>query len=1099
MSCARKNPLALFVCCGVAGLAGLAADDAVAQGMTPLRVDPVLLGLPPAEKKPPAAPEKATEPAAEKARAEVKPVDTQAVESKSLPTDAEAEAAAASKPKAAPARAASPDKIPARAVAPAEAPAAVAPAPSAPMQSSSPVVAAPAPRPREQETVPATRGAPGSTQPVSPTRAEPPAGKVTTLAPLQVHPGLLDPSAVAAAPAPVAAGGAAPSKVAGRPASAPTLPPGVSKVTTLAPLRVHPGLLGLPAMAGAPVPGAVAAGAPATLAGLAQNEQDAWRAGRPPVLNFPRESIELPDGAVGVPALRAAKTLAPLQSGGLPRPMFLTADELAGIADRETVATGNAEARQAGTVVNADRLTYWPVEDELEAAGNVRMAQAEDLVTGPRMRMKLGSQTGVFDEPTYSFKREAKWAAKERERQEKGVKGSTPVNASGEAAWQQAATAFKMSRPEPGSLMNVLGVSAEEPDEIPKTTATGNAERIDFEGENKMRIFNGNYTTCQPDDPGWYVRSDELALDYDREVGEGRNSTVYFQNTPIFWTPWMSFSLNNNRKSGFLSPTFGSSTVSGLSLSTPYYWNIAPHMDATISPRIYSKRGLQMAGEFRYLDYNFSSNVRAEYLPNDRQADGDNRYGYSLRHLQNFGRGVTGTLNISGVSDDKYFTDLSSRSVLSSQRQLLRQGVLSYGGELWSANVIGQSYQALNPDTDPAQRIGKSYSYAPQVNLTARRPDFYYSDLAFTGQYTVFTHPDANHSDPSQRKDEGRRLVAYPQLALPIVQPGWYVTPKVGMHMTSYSLDRRAPNSVGSESISRSLPIYSVDAGMTFERETSWFGAPATQTLEPRLYYLNVPYKNQSLIPNFDSGVATFDFAQIFGENQFAGYDRVSDANQLTAAVVSRLIDPTSGAEAMRAMFGQRYYFQRQRVDLQGQTIPGTTRDKWNRSDFLAAFSGRVLPKTWLDAALQYNPADQRMERSSIGARYQPELGKTLNVSYRFASNQISSGALKNVDVAGQWPIWGGWSAVGRYNYSILDHKPVETVAGLEYNAGCWAVRFVSHQVATLSERTNTSFFVQLELNDFARIGSNPIDLLRRNIQGYGLANQPVADPVFGE
>ncbi|HEX5802189.1 MAG TPA: hypothetical protein VFY24_04125, partial [Azospira sp.] len=263
MSCARNHPLALFVCCGVAGLAGLAADDAAAQGMTPLRVDPILLGLPPVEKKP--APEKAAEPVVDKARAEVTPVDAQAVESKSLATDAEAEPAV--KPKAAPARAASPDKIPARAVAPAVAPAAVAPAPSAPAQSSSPVVAAPAPRPREQGAAPATRGVPASTQPVSPMRSEPPAGKVTTLAPLQVHPGLLGPSAVAGAPAPVAASGAVPGKVAGRPASAPTLPPGVSKVTTLPALRVHPGLLGLPAVAGAPVPGAVVASGPATLAG----------------------------------------------------------------------------------------------------------------------------------------------------------------------------------------------------------------------------------------------------------------------------------------------------------------------------------------------------------------------------------------------------------------------------------------------------------------------------------------------------------------------------------------------------------------------------------------------------------------------------------------------------------------------------------------------------------------------------------------------------------------------------------------------------------------------------------------------------------------
>ena len=855
---------------------------------------------------------------------------------------------------------------------------------------------------------------------------------------------------------------------------------------------MHPGLLGLPVVAGGSAPGrapaSLVAGAayspPATLSGLAQEREASWRAGRPPVLGFESEHPDLPDGATPALALRSDKTLEPIQAGGQPLPMFLTADELTGVTGHEAVASGDAEARRSGLVVNAERMTYWPVEDELEATGDVRLDKGDDYVTGPRMRMKMVEQTGVFDQPNFFLKRESAWAAQERKRQEKGTKGSAVVAAAG----TMPASKSQMSRPEEGSLMNVLGVSADEPAPLPLTEARGSAERIDFEGESKLRIINGDYTTCKPADPGWYLKSDELALDYDREVGEGKNATLYFQNTPIFWSPWLSFSLNNQRKSGFLAPTFGSSSVNGLTLATPYYWNIAPNMDATIAPRVYAKRGLQLGSEFRYLDHNYAGNIRGEILPNDKLGGNEDRYAYSVRHQQNLGYGLAGTLNISGVSDDQYFTDLASRSVLSSQRQLLRQGTVTYGSDWWSANVIGQSYQTLNPDSDPTQQIAKPYSLAPQININARRPDFFRTDAAFFGQYSSFTHG---------KLDEGRRTVAYPQLSVPFVQPGWYVTPKIGAHVTSYSLDRRI--STGSESITRSLPVFSIDAGMTFERDTSWFGAKATQTLEPRLYYLSVPYEKQTHIPVFDSALADFNFATIFSENQFTGYDRISDANQLTAAVTTRLIDPTSGAEAMRAMFGQRYYFQRQRVTLDTVALPVAEQGKWNKSDFLAAFSGRVLPKTYLDAALQYNPSDARMERSSVGARYQPELGKVLNASYRFASKEISSGALKNVDVAGQWPIWGGWSAVGRYNYSILDHKPVETVAGLEYNAGCWAVRVVGHQVVTTTGRDNTSIFVQLELNDFARIGSNPIDLLRRNVQGYGLSNQPVADPVFGE
>jgi LPS-assembly protein len=308
------------------------------------------------------------------------------------------------------------------------------------------------------------------------------------------------------------------------------------------------------------------------------------------------------------------------------------------------------------------------------------------------------------------------------------------------------------------------------------------------------------------------------------------------------------------------------------------------------------------------------------------------------------------------------------------------------------------------------------------------------------------------------------------------------------MHMSQYELERRT--TTGDESISRTLPIFSVDAGMTFEREVEgWGAAKSVQTLEPRLYYLNIPYKDQSNIPVFDSGLADFNFAQIFSENPYVGYDRIADANQLTAAVSSRLILPETGGEYLRAMLGQRFYFRNQQVTLPNQTLAA-----WNKSDFLASLSGLILPKTWLDTAVQYNPGNARFERYHVGTRYAPAPGKILNLSYRFNRETI-----ENLDVSGQWPLWRKWSAVGRYNYSFKDGKPVETIGGLEYNAGCWAFRVVAHQLATLSGQTNTSFFIQLELNDFARIGSNPIDLLKRNIPGYGLGNQPVADPIFGE
>jgi LPS-assembly protein len=277
---------------------------------------------------------------------------------------------------------------------------------------------------------------------------------------------------------------------------------------------------------------------------------------------------------------------------------------------------------------------------------------------------------------------------------------------------------------------------------------------------------------------------------------------------------------------------------------------------------------------------------------------------------------------------------------------------------------------------------------------------------------------------------------------------------------------------------------------MTFERPSTLFGRDYTQTLEPRLYYLNVPYRDQSAIPVFDSGLADFNFAQIFSENQFTGQDRFNDANQLTAAVTSRLIEPTTGREIMRGLLGQRLYFRNQEV-----VLPGQTQRVWDRSDFLAAFSGQVLPKVFADAALQYSPTSSQTQRLTLGGRYLPEPGKVLNMAYRFNRDSL----IKQVDISGQWPIHGGWYAVGRMNYSIIDKKAIENVAGLEYNGGCWVARFVGQRLATTSGTSSSGLFFQLELNDFSQLGSNPLDLLKRSIQGYGRINQSTADPVFGQ
>jgi LPS-assembly protein len=431
----------------------------------------------------------------------------------------------------------------------------------------------------------------------------------------------------------------------------------------------------------------------------------------------------------------------------------------------------------------------------------------------------------------------------------------------------------------------------------------------------------------------------------------------------------------------------------------------------------------------------------------------------------------------------------------------LQQGVLTYGGGgWWSATANVQQYQTLQPDSD--NPVEAPYKLLPQLTLNARKPDFHSTDIAFLGQYTHFTREDQYVGSTFIDGLTAGRTVLYPQLSLPYVTPGWYVTPKIGVNYRQYSISGQNASSSMPDSVSVTLPVFSIDSGMTFERPSHWFGRDYTQTLEPRLYYLNVPYKDQSDIPLFDTSVADFNFAQIFSENQFTGWDRVSDANQLTAAATTRLIEPDTGAEVVRAMLGQRFYFKQSRVGL-NSTAEESKDNRWEKSDVLAAFSGQVLPRVYGDLAWQYNLSDKEVKRYSMGARYQPAPGKVLNAAYRYSIDANSP--VDQVDISGQWPISGRWHAVGRFNYSFQDDETdqggrvIESIAGLEYNGGCWVLRGVVRRAALTEADASTSFFVQLELSDFSRIGSNPLSLLKRNIQGYSPINQSMDSSVLDE
>lgn len=705
----------------------------------------------------------------------------------------------------------------------------------------------------------------------------------------------------------------------------------------------------------------------------------------------------------------------------------------------ELVAEGEAELQRDDTLLTADRVTYREPTDEVLAEGNVVLSRGGDTIRGPKATLVVGDRVGSFETPTY-----------------------------------------ELSRARPPALAG----------DAPRTVAgSGEADLLRLEGENQYRLANATWTTCSPQDPDWYIKARELELDYDREVGTARGSSIVFMDTPIFWMPWAEFPLSGQRQSGLLPPTFGSSNKTGVDFTQPYYWNIAPNYDATLAPRIMTRRGVQFGGELRYLGEDYQGTTRLEWMPNDKVTGEERKLG-SIQHQQRFAPNFYGTLDLNAVSDDGYFEDLSSNIGVASRVNLLREGRLIYAGGWWTASALAQRYQTLNPDPDV--RNVEPYRRLPQLRLDAARADLA-GGLAglLETEFVRFAHRETD-------RDEASRFVAYPQLSLPMQGAAWFVTPKAGVHYTSYDIDRAAATAGKPDSITRSVPIVSLDSGLFFERESRYFGKDYLQTLEPRLFYLRVPSHEQTDIPLFDSNRFDVGFAQIFAENRYSGSDRIGDANDLTAALTTRFIDAASGVERLRALIGQRYYFSDQKVYLYNQD---ELRRAGTGNEILAGLGGRITSTVTVDSYAQYNTETSRTERLNASVRYQPGFARTLNLSYRYAPNlRVDEDivGLKDIDVSGQWPLARQWYGVGRVTHSLKDDRITEAVAGIEYDGGCWVFRTAVHRFAIDEDDVTNAIFVQLELNDLAGIGSNPLSLIKRSVPGYGKINDSSANRVFG-
>ncbi|MEI2416829.1 LPS-assembly protein LptD [Orrella sp. JC864] len=707
-------------------------------------------------------------------------------------------------------------------------------------------------------------------------------------------------------------------------------------------------------------------------------------------------------------------------------PVILEGDRMDGDPDTDVTLTGNAQVRRIDSVLKGERIRYRRGTGELDAEGGVRLLRDGSLVVGPRLHYNVDQETGNVDEPSF-------W-----------------IGANG---------------------------------------GSGRAEYADIFSRSRMRLTNVVYTGCPCPDPAWEIRSSRVDLDFDENEGVARNGVLYFKNVPILASPYLTFPVKNERKSGFLLPTYGTTSKGGFDLTVPYYFNLAPNYDLTVMPRLLTKRGVQLGGEFRYLGQSYIGQVSGAYLPDDRVA-GRSRWIYSMQHYQRLGGGFYLDWDVNGASDDDYFRDISSVGLNeASTTHLPRRGRLGWNSRYWSAYVQAYSYQTLQ---DPDSPIMPPYDMLPEFSLRGARYGWKGLDLQWDNSAIWFKRPDylGRRIGP-----EGQRFTSYPTISYPIVRPGWYVTPKAGVHMTQYQTNWYGTNwydlpggqSAYRSTASRSLPILSLDSGMTFERDTTLFGKDSIQTLEPRIYYLYVPYRDQEALPIYDTSLATFSFAQAFDENIYSGgWDRIANANQVTLGLTTRWLDAGTGFERLSLSGAQRIYFDDQRVGL-----PGEVRRTGMRSDFLVSAEAALTDTLSTQVTAQFNPTDDRWERSVISARWRPQRLASVGVSYRYTRTPPAEAIYlprgkEQVSVYTQWPFSQKWYGVGRVDYSLEESRVTQSIAGLEYKGDCcWAARAVLQRYAVSAQDANTALFFQLELTGLGSLGTDPMQLLSRSIPGY--------------
>ena len=595
--------------------------------------------------------------------------------------------------------------------------------------------------------------------------------------------------------------------------------------------------------------------------------------------------------------------------------------------------------------------------------------------------------------------------------------------------------------------------------DLPRRPARGSAEEIRIQGDSTVSLQVVNFTTCPMERPDWELLARELEMDIDAGFGTARGVRLNFKGVPILAAPYMTFPIDDRRKSGLLTPEFSNRDRTGLDISIPYYLNLAPNYDMTIVPRYMQQRGPQVTTQFRYLLPGTQGQLDLEYLPDDAKVDLSRSY-LNFDHETMFGEGWRVVANIQQVSDDNYFEDLGNSLSVASQTHLDRYVDISYRAARWSLLARMQDYQTIDPFIDAEN---EPYERIPQ--------------FVFAGRWdrSIMRFSSDNELVRFDRSvgTTGWRMDLTEELGLAFSRPGMFLTPAVALRQTNYWLDDGLPGE--KTEFSRTLPVASIDSGLSFER-VAGMGGGWLQTIEPRMLYVHVPFEDQNGFPLFDTIEPTFNLVQLFRKYRYLGADRIADTDQLSFGVTTRLIDVSTGQEKLTGTLGQTRY-----LSAQGVTLPDQPAGAGEDSDYIAEVSISLHPTWSLGVDYQWDSKTNKTARSETRFQYRPQADRLLGFAYRY-----QDGLLEQGDISLVWPLGQAWRVIARTSYSFLDQKPLERFLGWEYESCCWRLRLIARRyISRRTGESDSSVTVQFQLRGFSDEGESPEQLLDRGILGY--------------